>query len=403
LTLSLPLETKANDECLKFQCTAIIPHNWGKEAKGQHQLDALLSRPQVDLQDADIRYCKIRSDFVGNNVDGAKFVCDDMTGIRFRFESPAALKKAEFTDCDMSGSDFTAVNGEEIKFRHDTLTKARFDAAKLKGSIFEGGDLKDATFLASDMSGVLFAPDTLPNDRSLARALSLSRIRAPYNEVALFQLRNQFREAGNASQAREITYAIESGRQERYAGECSTGLDSTLVIGRGERLAACGMYSIRALAFSFTCHFGLTPWRPLLLLVYMWVLCTILLFVILASTRKRLVSIAVTRALGGKTRVREYGIGEFREHLVFNAKGLRRLVRSVLRFLRISARLSLVNLFNLQFRDVEVGKWLRMMSFRDYDLKPKGIVRTISGIESILSLYLIALWVLVYFGDPFLK
>lgn len=400
-TLLVVPESKATNQCPKFQCRATIPHSWGKEEKGQYQLDQLLSHAQVDLRDADIEFCKINSDFEGNDFTGATFVCDDLTGVRFK--PPATLEKVEFTDCDMSEADLTAVIGSKIKFTSSKLSGSHFDAAKLKCSVFDRVDLKDATFFSTDMSGVMFAPDTLPNARSLARALNLSKIRAPYNEVALFQLRGIFRESGDVEQAREITYAIESGRQERYERECSTGLDSTLAINLGDRTHACAMHAIRAVAFSFTCHFGLTPWRPIFLLLGLWLVCTLLLAVIVASSRKKVVTVVVTRSFGGKNRVREYDICTTRERIVFSGHGVYQLFRDICRLICVSARLSLMNLFNLQFREVEVGKWLRMMSSRDYDLKPKGIARTVSGMESILSLYLIALWVLVYFGDPFLK
>jgi hypothetical protein len=34
-------------------------------------------------------------------------------------------------------------------------------------------------------------------------------------------------------------------------------------------------------------------------------------------------------------------------------------------------------------------------------LRATGWVRTVAGIQSLLSVYLLALWVLTYFGQPF--
>ena len=41
------------------------------------------------------------------------------------------------------------------------------------------------------------------------------------------------------------------------------------------------------------------------------------------------------------------------------------------------------------------------MQPREYTLRATGWVRTVSGIQSLLSVYLLALWVLTYFGRPF--
>ena len=43
----------------------------------------------------------------------------------------------------------------------------------------------------------------------------------------------------------------------------------------------------------------------------------------------------------------------------------------------------------------------RLLTKREYDLKAVGWARTVSGFQSLLSVYLIALWVLSYFGRPF--
>ena len=36
-----------------------------------------------------------------------------------------------------------------------------------------------------------------------------------------------------------------------------------------------------------------------------------------------------------------------------------------------------------------------------YDIKAVGWARTVSGVQSLVSIYLIALWLLTYFGQPF--
>jgi hypothetical protein len=48
-----------------------------------------------------------------------------------------------------------------------------------------------------------------------------------------------------------------------------------------------------------------------------------------------------------------------------------------------------------------VGTWIARLQSREYTLRATGWVRTVSGIQSLLSVYCLALWVLTCFGRPF--
>jgi hypothetical protein len=63
--------------------------------------------------------------------------------------------------------------------------------------------------------------------------------------------------------------------------------------------------------------------------------------------------------------------------------------------------LSLVNAFNLGYREFSIGQWLRMLTKREYEVKATGWVRSLAGFQSLASVYLFALWILTYFGRPF--
>ena len=62
---------------------------------------------------------------------------------------------------------------------------------------------------------------------------------------------------------------------------------------------------------------------------------------------------------------------------------------------------SLLSAFHIGWRDLNVGSWLARISPREFTLRATGWVRVVSGVQSLLSVYLIALWVLTYFGRPF--
>jgi hypothetical protein len=62
---------------------------------------------------------------------------------------------------------------------------------------------------------------------------------------------------------------------------------------------------------------------------------------------------------------------------------------------------SLLSAFHLGFRDLNMGNWLARVQAREYGLQAVGWVRVVAGVQSLLSVYLLAMWVLTYFGRPF--
>ena len=48
-----------------------------------------------------------------------------------------------------------------------------------------------------------------------------------------------------------------------------------------------------------------------------------------------------------------------------------------------------------------VGSWIARVQAHEYTLRATGWVRVVAGLQSLLSVYLLALWALTYFGRPF--
>ncbi|MDP1760710.1 MAG: hypothetical protein Q8L43_00630, partial [Deltaproteobacteria bacterium] len=71
------------------------------------------------------------------------------------------------------------------------------------------------------------------------------------------------------------------------------------------------------------------------------------------------------------------------------------------RVMRLAFYFSLLSAFNLGWRELNVGNWISRIQKREYTLRATGWVRTVAGLQSLLSVYLLALWVLTYFGRPF--
>jgi hypothetical protein len=78
-----------------------------------------------------------------------------------------------------------------------------------------------------------------------------------------------------------------------------------------------------------------------------------------------------------------------------------RLQGNIRQALGYGAYFSLLSAFHIGWRDLSIGTWITRAQPREYTLKPAGWVRLVSGLQSLLSVYLLAIWALTYFGRPF--
>ncbi len=61
----------------------------------------------------------------------------------------------------------------------------------------------------------------------------------------------------------------------------------------------------------------------------------------------------------------------------------------------------MLSAFYIGWRDLNVGSRIARLQPREYTLRAKGWVRVVSGVQSLISVYFIATWVLTYFGRQF--
>ena len=69
--------------------------------------------------------------------------------------------------------------------------------------------------------------------------------------------------------------------------------------------------------------------------------------------------------------------------------------------LSIGFYFSILSAFHIGWRELNVGNWIARIQSREYTLQATGWVRTVSGMQSLISMYLLAMWALTFFGRPF--
>jgi hypothetical protein len=226
---------------------------------------------------------------------------------------------------------------------------------------------------------------------------------------ALFQLRKEFEDGGFREQERKITYALKRREAELAWEGCTSrelhGENETRAIlwSSDSNLANCGSFVMNRVFFDWTCQYGMSPGRPLSLGVLLWFLCSGLYFAFVHTP--------------GEAGLYRLSTPNFREdpsaHLQVErisgpamepSKGVRWLVqffRGEWSLLRTAMFFSLMSAFNIGFRDINFGRWLRLLTRQEFDIKAVGWARVVAGWQSLISVYLLALWLLTYFGRPF--
>lgn len=59
---------------------------------------------------------------------------------------------------------------------------------------------------------------------------------------------------------------------------------------------------------------------------------------------------------------------------------------------------SVISAGGVGYRDLDVGRWIERIKREETTLKATGWLRSLSGLQSLVSVYLLALWLVTYFG-----
>jgi uncharacterized protein YjbI with pentapeptide repeats len=317
------------------------------------------------------------------NLCGARLNKAELARVNLQFAdlseatlSHANLKEANLSAADLSGAAllFATLTGAELsnsRLIGASLHKADLEGASLMSARLNRADLsqanlRNARFLGADVEGVQYRPQTgaLPELSDIAGARNLDAMSVLQSQSAV-ELRDALAKGGFTESARLLTYAIRH---------------------QGLKLLPLPEYYFNYVLFDLPSRFGASPGRPLRILFFL-----IYLFAIpylFALTRKQ--GAGIWKVWSRERVVKSTGLDE---PLRLNPRGVQR-VTTALYF-------SLLSAASIGWRDLNLGNWLTRIQADEYTLRATGWVRSVSGIQSLLSVYLFALWALTYFGRPF--
>ncbi len=304
------------------------------------------------LKDTDLGFADL-TDAALWGIDGQRI---NLTG--------ATLVGAGFLNANLSEAVLLNSDARSIDLTLANLTSAKLYFSDLSGSKLFATTVKDAHVGGVDFSDVSYeVADGHPNIQTVSSALNLHRLKYGESPRALSELRAAVRTAGDLAQERALTYAIRKQNQARLV-PTHAAFDRVF--------------------FEWTCGYCFYTWRPLVMLAAL-----IPIFAVLYGVGM------IKRDRAGIWKV-------WPEDAVLESE--RKPVRVDTGWVRTpmtSMYFSVLSAFHIGWRDLSLGNWLVRLQSDEYTLRATGWLRTIAGVQSILSVYFLALWALCYFSKPF--
>lgn len=340
----------------------------------------------TDLSFSDLR----RADLTGAHLEGANLSFSQLDGARLRniftdgttsFHGVHAAG-TDFTGARLARSDFGWANLSNSNFTGADATGANLVSVDLRNAALSGATLTGAGLSTAKLDGALWElhPGGVPPAADIAFS-NLESLRTEHSQHALIELRDAMKKSGLSEQGRLLTYEIQ--HRERLREDAN-----------GHWVES----KFKLLLFEWPVLWGRAPARPLRIIGVLWLLFAIVYFAMIRAARHAGLRLVVTRR-------RRHDPTKNRVHVRRVAsdvpRGFVARVRFEARTFLTALTFSFRNTLNLKFQWLDAGTWVRMLQQRDFEVEGLGWARTIAGVQSLVSLYLIAMSLLTYFGNPF--
>lgn len=369
---------KHKDECRKN----ILSSDWG------------VNQGRLVLKKADLRKANLEGVNLGEanleetNLSEANLKSADLTeayleGVNL---TEVDLRGARLWFANLEGADLTNARLHQVSLWSANLQSVNMFNANLEGAFLTETNVQGANLKKTNLLRVRYEPNlgSLPDIVSFISATNLETMWFDESPHAMQELRREFRRVGFLRQERAITYAIKKTEEEN-------------AIKQGDLIEPL----FNRVFFNWTVGYGLYPNRALKILSY-----SILMFalpywfaIMIASpnhTIYRVSSKERIEILEGLARLAD--TVDIKQ--LFNRPKPKDWC-NIVKALKYAFLFSLISAFNIGWRELNVGTWIARLQPNASTLQANGWVRTVSGIQSLLSVYLLAMWILTDFGRLF--
>lgn len=338
-----------------------------------------------------------RAHLCGADLSGLNFQQTELSGADL---SGANLSKADFFNAKLAGAIMFWTNLAGSNMNLADLEESGLIWANLSRANLNGAKLKDAIFYNADVTGTLFAFEdkSPPDTNTLAFARNLEQLNfIPQNTYGfpdMMILRESFKKGGFRYQERVMTFLIKQA-QEKINTSCVETI-------------------FHHIAFNLTSEYGKSPSRCLWIMFYLTISMSLLYFIALYRNNGG----GLWAVWSNDRTIKQEGTDQpirlsfampfppsshipSENAFELGAVSIKRWLFLCFVSYCSAFYFSLLSAFHFGWRDLNVSNWIARIQPREYAIRPTGWVRVVSGIQSLISLYLVALWVLTYFGRPF--
>ncbi len=238
-----------------------------------------------------------------------------------------------------------------------------------------GANRSNADLIDANVSGAWYEPATAPPPTFIVGAENLDELLWRFSPQALSELRTSLRALGFRWGERQVIAAL-----RRH--DPST-LETILI--------------------DWTCEFGANALRPLKFAVVIWLICTAFYWYSLhREGRSGLYLVAFGKMVNtGNKKLRIWRLRYDPPQRCRWYKYIFRMAMQEGHAVRTAALFSLMSTFNIGFRELNFGRWIRLLQRREFDIKATFTMRSVSGMQSLLSVGFLALSLFSYFSTPF--
>lgn len=315
------------------------------------------------------------------DLEAAKLLMTNMELANLNF---ATLKKAYGEKIDLRGARLRGADLEGANLQRSQLQNADFFMANLQEVDLYLANVEGTKLAGTYMTQTNFAPSSTPPNGYLVGIQDLQSVVFPRGQQSgMVQLRNLLKVQGLHRLEREATFAIESNKakHDRHSDNWSRQIIGVLKLVFLEWITGYGLEPQRAIYILIILAFVMVP-------IYVM---PIVGFGIKPSGRHGIIRVwpadRVELISGG------FAPAEKEKMELLTAKGVATFGWALY--------FSLLSAFHFGWRDLNPGTWLTRIQPSEFVLRGRGWVRVVSGLQSLASLYLIAMWILTYFGRPF--
>ncbi len=357
------------------------------------------------LGDANLRCAVLH----GINLSGSIVMGADLRGAIL---SHSKLVKTTFLISNLGGANLSQADMSGATFNDSELGDSDFRLSNLNGAFFISVRMDKAQLSQADVKNVTFEPIILPPVTHIASVEHIESMTYGESPEALTKLRNDFKNAGFRDQERKVTYALKTRQSELLY---KSWTDNRNWYDYAE-------YWMNKVFFDFTCQYGMNPGRILISILCIIFISSIVYIVFSQFSESSRLAIVVPNShpenrpgwllpyLNNQAKMLQ--VGGFASWIQFpiqlqpitassNGAYLCSLVKQEWALFRVSLLFSLMSTFNIKFREIDFGRWLRLLTHTEYDIKATRWARMFSGLQALVSVYLAALLLLSYFGRPF--